>query len=77
MTRRTAGICLICTAAWLYATQFLTAAIFGSGVSTWSQDLFRSMMQVTNQGLILASKVALGVGIIYLIWAEVEAFIKR
>lgn len=75
MSRRTAGICLICAAAFLFAAQFLTAAIFGSGVVSWNQEIFKSMMQATDHGLILWSKIAFSVGLFYLVWAEIEAFL--
>lgn len=75
MSRRTAGIYLICAGAMLYATQFLTAAIFGSGVASWNQDIFNSMIQATDQGLQVWSKIAFGVGLFYLAWAEVGNFL--
>ncbi|QGP92242.1 hypothetical protein MGLY_16080 [Neomoorella glycerini] len=53
---------------------YLAAAIFGSGVSSWSKDLFRSMLGYTAPGLTAWAKIALAGGIIYLLWAEIEAW---
>ncbi len=74
MSRRTAGICLIFTAAFLYAVRYLSAAIFGAGVASWSEDLFQAMFRYVGSGLSVASTFALIAGIAYLVWAEVEAF---
>ena len=77
MSRRTTGTILIFTAALLYATHYLVAAIFGSGVSSWNSDLFQAMLQYTGQGLELWSLVALVFGLIYLLWAELESWKAR
>ena len=72
MKRRTAGIGLIFTAAMLYASRFITAALFGSGAMSWNKDFFRSLLQYTDQGLTTVSIIALVAGLIYLVWAEIE-----
>jgi hypothetical protein len=72
MPRRTAGISMIIVSAMLYATRYLAAAIFGSGVISWSQELFQAMLQYIGQGLTIWSVVALVAGISYLVWAEVD-----
>ncbi|GEA14766.1 hypothetical protein E308F_10080 [Moorella sp. E308F] len=77
MSKRTAGISLLAIAAFLHGIHYLAAAIFASGVSSWSKDLFRSMLGYTAPGLAGWAKIALAVGIIYLFWAEVEAWRQK
>lgn len=72
MTRRTTGTLLLVVATLLYCTYFLSAAIYGSSAQGWNADLFNAMLQYVGPGLVFWSKVALVVGIIYLLWAEVS-----
>lgn len=72
MSRRTAGISLIAIAAMLFSIRYLSAAVFGSGVSSWSSELFRAMLTYVGNDLVTLSGMALIGGIIYLIWAEVD-----
>ncbi len=60
------GFCAI--AAFLFAARYICAAIFGSGVSSWSPDLFRNMYKYVGSGLSVAAGIALLVGIVYLVW---------
>jgi putative Ca2+/H+ antiporter (TMEM165/GDT1 family) len=71
MSRRTTGVVFCFIAALLYATHYLAAAIFGSGVSTWNNDLFRVMLEYVGPGLPTWATIALVVGIAYLIWGEI------
>jgi hypothetical protein len=73
MSRRGAGICFIAISAFLFAARFLSAAIWGAGVTSWNAELFRNMLGYVDQGLTIASLVALGLGIFYLAWAEIRA----
>jgi len=77
MSRRAAGIVLVACAALLEAARYLTAAVFGSNVSGWDADLFQAMLQYVGSGLVLWSRVLLIVGIVYLVWAEVQTFFAR
>ena len=72
MSRRTTGNTLIAVSAFLFAAHFLAAAVFGSNVASWDADLFRAMLQYTDQGLSTASLVALIAGVVYLPWAELS-----
>jgi hypothetical protein len=72
MTRRTTGTTFIAIAAGLYIARFLTAAIFGSGVVSWNTELFASMLNYVDQGLGTWSLVALVIGVLYLLWAELD-----
>ncbi|WP_139209433.1 hypothetical protein [Paenibacillus sp. OK003] len=44
MSRRTTGTLLLVIAALLYSVRYLSAAIFGSGVTSWDSDLFQGML---------------------------------
>ncbi len=76
MSRRTTGTALLSISAILYATRYLSAAIFGSSIQNWNQNLFNAMLEYVGQGPVIWSIIALIAGIIYLVWAEVEAFLK-
>lgn len=72
MSRRTTGTILIFLSGLLYAVHFLAAAIYGSGQASWNTELFKGLLQYTDQGLTTASITALVVGVIYLVWAELS-----
>jgi hypothetical protein len=72
MSRRITGILFLAISACLYATRFITAAIWGSGFSTWSAENFINLLGYVDQGLTTWSIIALLMGLIYLIWGEVE-----
>lgn len=74
MARRITGLVFISLGAMLYATRFIAAAIFGQGVASWNADLFRGMLQYVDQGLTPAWILALAIGVVYLLWAESQAF---
>ena len=70
MSRRTTGLGFIAIAAFLFSVKFLTAAIFGSGVSSWNADLFSALIDYVDQGIATVSLIALIAGLLYLAWAE-------
>jgi len=73
MNRRVVGIGFMFISAWLYITRFITAAIYGSGLSgSWNADLFKALLKYVDQGLTPLSILALVLGIIYLLWAEIS-----
>lgn len=71
MNRRTAGVyfCLIATI--LYVGRYISAAIFGSGVSSWNKRLFNAMLQYVGDELKILSIFALIIGITYLVISEI------
>lgn len=73
MSRRTTGTILLFISALLYATRYLSAAIFGSGISSWSQELFQAMLINVGKGPVTFSVISLIAGLVYLVWAEAEA----
>jgi hypothetical protein len=77
MSRRSTGTVLVAVSALLYASRFLAAAIFGSGVSSWNTDLFNAMLNNVGPGLLLWSRMAFLAGLVYLVLAEVESLLKH
>lgn len=77
MSRRSTGTVLVAVSALLYASRFLAAAIFGSGVSSWNGDLFNAMLHNVGPGLLLWSRMAFLAGLVYLVLAEVESILKH
>lgn len=73
MSRRTTGTLLLVIAALLYSVRYLSAAIFGSGVTSWDSDLFQGMLNYIGTAPRNLSVFALILGLFYLIWAEYEA----
>lgn len=69
MNKRGAGVAFCAIAALLYIARYITAAIFGSGVSSWDADLFNAMLKYIGPGLLIMSIISLVVGVIYLILA--------
>jgi hypothetical protein len=72
MNRRAAGVTFLAIAALLYIARHLSAAIFGSGVQSWNSDLYRGMLSYVGSDLLVLSIVAALVGIVYLLWGELE-----
>jgi ABC-type Fe3+ transport system permease subunit len=72
INRRFAGVAFCFIAAFLFSMKYISAAIFGSNVSSWSSDLFSQMLKYIGSNLTIASVTALIVGIIYLVLAETE-----
>lgn len=77
ISRRTTGTILLLISAFMYGIRYLSAAIFGSGVSSWSRDLFDAMLDYVGDGPKNLSILALIAGIIYLIWAETEGINRK
>ena len=65
-----AVFCLI--AALLMAAKYLAAAIFMSGLSGWSGELFRSGLGYVGSPLSTAAVIALIPGIAFLAWGIVQ-----
>ena len=65
-----AVFCLI--AALLMAAKYLAAAIFMSGVVSWSRELFRSGLEHVGPPLSIAAVIALVLGVAFLVWGIVQ-----
>ncbi|WP_181393261.1 MULTISPECIES: hypothetical protein [Paenibacillus] len=77
MSRRTTGTLLLVIAALLYSVRYLSAAIFGSGVTSWDSDLFQGMLNYIGTAPQSWSIAALILGLFYLVWAEYEAISSK
>lgn len=77
MNKRTAGVGLLAIAAFLYATRYIAAAIFGSGIASFSTELFRSMLQYVGIAPLVWSTLAAIAGVAYLVWAEIDERSQR
>ena len=58
MSKRGGGVAFIAIAAFLFSTKYISAAIFGSGVLSWSEDLFSAMLSYVGTPLSLYSIIA-------------------
>ena len=74
MNKRGAGVTFIAIAAFLFATKYMSAAIFGSGVLNWDETLFSAMLSYVGEPLTICSIIALIVGVAYIGWGEYEEF---
>jgi hypothetical protein len=72
MNRRITGTIFLAVAAFLYATRYLAAAIYGSGVTSWNLEIFRSMLSYVGNNLLILSIVFALAGLAYLVWAEMK-----
>lgn len=63
-----------CIAAFLFSTRYIAAAIFGSGGGReqGGSRLFDNMLENVGMLPLLVSLVALGLGVVYLVIAEVR-----
>ena len=70
MNRRAAGVMFCCISAFLFSSRYIAAAIFGSGVTSWSAKLYSAMLIYVGKTLTVWAVIALIVGIVYLVIAE-------
>ena len=77
MNKRGAGVLFCLIAAILFSARYISAAIFMSGVVSWSKDLFLSSLEYIGYPLLSLSTLSLIVGVAYLIWAEWEEWKMR
>lgn len=74
MKRRGTGVAFIAISAFLISTKYISAAIFGSGVVNWYEELFNRMLEYVGNFLSNLSLVSLIIGIGYIIWGEYDEF---
>lgn len=77
MNRRGTGTIFILVAAMLFSTKYISAAIFGSGATSWDQELFDIFLSYTGTSLHALSIVAFISGIVYIGWAEFDEMKSR
>jgi hypothetical protein len=69
-TNKLVGLGFCAIAAFLFATRYICAAIFGNRVSSWSAELFHHLYSYIGPGLTIAAGASLAAGIMYLILGE-------
>lgn len=72
MNKRGTGAIFCLIGGLLFAARYITAAIFMSNVSSWDRMLFAVGLEDQGHGLLIFSVISLIIGIIYLVWAEIE-----
>lgn len=72
MRRRGTGIAFIAISAFLISTKYISAAIFGSGVASWNEQLFNAMLNYVGNTLSNFSLWTLIIGIVYIAWGEFD-----
>lgn len=77
MNKRGTGVAFITIAAFLFSAKYISAAIFGSGVSSWDEELFNAMLSYVGSPLNTYSLISLIIGITYIAWGEYEGFIIK
>ncbi|MCR8744228.1 hypothetical protein [Romboutsia lituseburensis] len=70
MNRRGTGAIFCLISAILYSTRYISAAIFGSNLSSWDEQLFFNMLSYVGGTLTTLSIISLVIGVGYLILAE-------
>ncbi|MFB4329279.1 hypothetical protein [Paenibacillus sp. CR_12] len=64
MNHKAMGMIFICISVFLYAVRYLAAAIFGSNLTSWSKEMFDSMLTYVGKGPLVLSWICLIVGIL-------------
>lgn len=77
MSRRATGAVFIAISAFLYGIRYIAAALFGSTTTNWNEEMFNILLTSVGTRFNSFSLLALLVGIAYLIWAEIEEYIKK
>lgn len=72
MSKRVTGAIFCLIAGILFSARYITAAIFMSNTSSWDSGLFKAGLEYQGNALLVFSIISLIVGIIYLIWSEIE-----
>lgn len=80
MNKRGTGVAFITIAAFLFSAKYISAAIFGSGVSSWDEEIFNAMLSYVGSPLntySLISLIIIIIGITYIAWGEYEGFVIK
>lgn len=72
MNKRGTGTIFCLIGSLLFAARYITTAIFMSNTTTWDATLFEASLEYQGNGLLIFSIISLIIGILYLVWAEIE-----
>lgn len=70
--KRLAGAIFCLIAALLEAGRYIAAAVYVSGMTTWSSDMFATGLEYVGDTLKYLAIAALAVGILYIVWGELD-----
>ena len=70
VNRRAAGTAFIAIAAFLHASRYVAAAIYGSNSASWGTQMFQRLLEYVSPSLSRFAIVSLISGLVYLLWAE-------
>ena len=77
MNKRGTGVAFLAIAALLFSVRYISAAIIGSGITSWSGELFNAMLGFIGFPLYIWSIIALILGLAYIGWGEYEEFTMK
>jgi hypothetical protein len=77
MVNKFIGLAFIFFAVFLYSVQIIAAAIFGSGLNSWSRELYLDILGYIGNGPRNLSLLSLLIGIIYLNLKEITNLVKN
>lgn len=77
MEKRLTGVVFCFIAAILFVSRYISAAIYMSGTSTWSSDLFNAGLEYVGMPLLIISIISFVVGVGYLFMAEKSEIEKK
>lgn len=77
MNKTNIGISFLLMATILYATQFICGAFGSIGALDWHKEAFTRYMSYVPEGLIIATIIALILGISFFVWGLIEAFQRK
>ena len=77
MNKRGTGVAFIAIAAFLFSAKYISAAIFGSGLASYNEELFNAMLSYIGNPLSICSIIALLLGLAYIAWGEYEEFTMK
>ncbi|MBQ6514984.1 MAG: hypothetical protein IJI09_09710 [Clostridia bacterium] len=72
MNNKGIGVMFCLIAAILTGVRYLSAAVFMSGSSSWSAELFAASLTYVGSPLLIAAIAALVVGICFLVWGMIQ-----
>ncbi|MBD5089675.1 MAG: hypothetical protein HDT30_12860 [Clostridiales bacterium] len=72
MNKRGTGTIFCLIGSLLFSARYITAAIFMSNTTSWDATLFEASLEYQGNGLLIFSIISLIIGILYLVWAEIE-----
>lgn len=77
MNKRGTGAIFCLIAGLLFSARYITAAIFMSNVASWDSVLFAAGLEYQGNSLLIFSGISFVLGVIYLVWGEIEDRRKR